>query len=190
MSIRNLTQRPQAAAFAHVPPRPRSASLRGHPRLQGPGRRRDRLGPRGRLKRHPRGRAQNGQDQRGIQDSRMHSSALKPSGKPLARSRCRSGATQNIDVPLVDQGLLSALAADRVSHEQTVERIRRLHKFGLVVAERLARGEQVYPNLSRGAYAAPWKPPSSKAATWRASACSNKAFGLAARTPARVVPPH
>jgi hypothetical protein len=59
--------------------------------------------------------------------------------------------TQRIDVPLVDQGLLSALAADRVSHEQTVERIRRLHKLGLVVAERLARGEQVYPNLPRGA---------------------------------------
>jgi hypothetical protein len=59
--------------------------------------------------------------------------------------------TQRIDVPLVDQGLLSALAADRVSHEQSVERIRRLHKLGLVVAERLARGEQVYPGLPRGA---------------------------------------
>jgi len=60
-------------------------------------------------------------------------------------------ATPRIDLALVDQGLLSALAADRVSHEQTVERIRRLHKLGLVVAERLARGEQVYPNLPRGA---------------------------------------
>jgi DNA-binding transcriptional ArsR family regulator len=59
--------------------------------------------------------------------------------------------TRRIDVSLVDQGLLSALAADRVSHEQTVERIRRLHKLGLVVTERLARGEQVYPNLPRGA---------------------------------------
>ncbi len=59
--------------------------------------------------------------------------------------------THSIDVPVIDQGLLSALAADRVSHEQTVERIRRLHKLGLVVAERLARGEQVYPNLPRGA---------------------------------------
>jgi hypothetical protein len=59
--------------------------------------------------------------------------------------------TRLIDVPLIDQGLLSALAADRVSHEQTVERIRRLHKLGLVVAERLARGEQVYPHLPRGA---------------------------------------
>lgn len=59
--------------------------------------------------------------------------------------------TRRVDVPLVDQGLLTALAADRVSHEQTVERIRRLHKLGLVVAERLARGEQVYPQLPRGA---------------------------------------
>jgi hypothetical protein len=59
--------------------------------------------------------------------------------------------TQRIDMPLVDQGLLSALSADRVSHEQTVERIRRLHKLGLVVAERLAHGEQVYPDLPRGA---------------------------------------
>ena len=29
--------------------------------------------------------------------------------------------------------------------------MRRLHKLGLVVAERLARGEQVYPQLPRGA---------------------------------------
>jgi len=59
--------------------------------------------------------------------------------------------TRRVDVPLIDQGLLTALAADRVSHEQTVERIRRLHKLGLVVAERLARGEQVYPQMPRGA---------------------------------------
>jgi DNA-binding transcriptional ArsR family regulator len=59
--------------------------------------------------------------------------------------------TRRIDVPLIDQGLFTALAADRVSHEQTVERIRRLHKLGLVVAERLARGEQVYPQMPRGA---------------------------------------
>jgi uncharacterized protein len=59
--------------------------------------------------------------------------------------------TRRVDVPLIDQGLLTALAADRVSHEQTVERIRRLHKLGLVIAERLARGEPVYPQLPRGA---------------------------------------
>jgi hypothetical protein len=59
--------------------------------------------------------------------------------------------TRRVDIPLIDQGLLTALAADRVSHEQTVERIRRLHKLGLVIAERLARGEPVYPQLPRGA---------------------------------------
>lgn len=56
-----------------------------------------------------------------------------------------------IDEAIVEQGLLAALASDRVSHEQAVERIRRLHKLGLVVAERLARGEPVYPRLPRGA---------------------------------------
>ena len=32
-----------------------------------------------------------------------------------------------------------------------MERIRRIHKLGLVVAARLARGEPAYPNLPRGA---------------------------------------
>jgi len=58
--------------------------------------------------------------------------------------------TRQVDLAIVDQGLFSALRADRVSHEQTVERIRRLHKLGLVVAERLARGEPVYTRLPRG----------------------------------------
>ena len=34
---------------------------------------------------------------------------------------------------------------------QTVERIRGLHKLGLVVAERIARGQPVYRGLARGA---------------------------------------
>jgi len=58
--------------------------------------------------------------------------------------------TRHIDLAIVEQGVLAALQADRVSHEQTIERIRRLHKLGLVVAERLARGEPVYPRLPRG----------------------------------------
>ncbi len=58
--------------------------------------------------------------------------------------------TRQVDLAIVDQGLLAALRADRVSHEQTVERIRRLHKLGLVVAERLSRGEPVYTRLPRG----------------------------------------
>ncbi len=56
-----------------------------------------------------------------------------------------------LDLVIVEQGLLGALQADRVAHEQTVERIRSLGKLGLTVAERLARGEPVYPGLSRGA---------------------------------------
>jgi hypothetical protein len=61
--------------------------------------------------------------------------------------------TTHVDLTIVEQGLLGALAADRVSHEQSVERIRRLHKLGLVVAERVARREPVYPRLPRGAVA-------------------------------------
>jgi len=58
---------------------------------------------------------------------------------------------RELDLTIVEQGLLAALRAERASHEQTVERIRTLHKLGLVVAERVARGEPVYPQLSRGA---------------------------------------
>ncbi len=58
--------------------------------------------------------------------------------------------TRQVDGTIVEQGLHAALAADRVSHEQAVERIRRQHKLGLVVAERLARGEPVYTRLPRG----------------------------------------
>jgi hypothetical protein len=58
--------------------------------------------------------------------------------------------TRTIDLSVVEQGYLAALASDRVSNEQTVERIRSLHKLGLVVAARLARGEPVYRNLPRG----------------------------------------
>jgi hypothetical protein len=59
--------------------------------------------------------------------------------------------TRSIDLGVVEQGYLTALASDRVGHEQTVERIRSLHKLGLVVAERLAHGEPVYRQLPRGA---------------------------------------
>ncbi len=59
--------------------------------------------------------------------------------------------TRLIDLAVVEQGLQAAMAADRLAHEQIVERIRTLHKLGLVVAERIARGRPVYPGLSRGA---------------------------------------
>jgi uncharacterized protein len=59
--------------------------------------------------------------------------------------------THTVDLDIVEQGLLGAMAADRIAHEQTVERIRRLHKLGLVIAERVARGEPVYRAQPRGA---------------------------------------
>jgi len=56
-----------------------------------------------------------------------------------------------VDLAVVEQGLLAAMAADRVAHEQILERIRRSHKLGLTIAERVARGQPVYRGLSRGA---------------------------------------
>ncbi len=58
--------------------------------------------------------------------------------------------TRTVDGTIIEQGLLMALAADRISHEQAVERIRSMHKLGPVVAERLARNETVYTRLLRG----------------------------------------
>jgi uncharacterized protein len=59
--------------------------------------------------------------------------------------------TRAIDLTLVEQGLLAAMAADKLAHEQIIERIRRSHRLGLIVAARIARGVPVYPGLSRGA---------------------------------------
>jgi uncharacterized protein len=59
--------------------------------------------------------------------------------------------TRVIDANVVEQGLVAALRSDRVSNEQTVERIRAAHRLGLSVAERLARGEPPYRQLPRGA---------------------------------------
>lgn len=58
--------------------------------------------------------------------------------------------TRHVDLTTVEQGLLGALLADRVSHEQTIERIRRLHRLGLVIAERIAHRQPVYRDLARG----------------------------------------
>jgi hypothetical protein len=57
---------------------------------------------------------------------------------------------RSVGLELVEQGFLTALQADRVAHEQTLERVRHLHKLGLAVAERLARGEPPYRQLPRG----------------------------------------
>lgn len=58
--------------------------------------------------------------------------------------------TRLIDLGVVEQGLLTAMATDRIAHEQIVERIRRSHRLGLVVAERIAHGQTVYRGLPRG----------------------------------------
>lgn len=58
---------------------------------------------------------------------------------------------RRIDLTAVEQGLLAALRSDRLSNEQQVERIRSIHKLGLLVAARLARGEPSYRALPRGA---------------------------------------
>ena len=59
--------------------------------------------------------------------------------------------TREVDLSVIEQGMLGALAADRIAHEQITERIRRAHKLGLVVAERVARGQPVYTAQPRGA---------------------------------------
>ncbi len=58
--------------------------------------------------------------------------------------------SREIDLAIVEQALLAALRGDRVSHEQTIERIRQVHRLGLVVVERLARGGTIYSDLPRG----------------------------------------
>jgi uncharacterized protein len=58
--------------------------------------------------------------------------------------------TREITFSIVEQGLLAAMASDRIAHEQVVERIRRSHRLGLAVAERIARGQPVYRGLPRG----------------------------------------
>lgn len=58
---------------------------------------------------------------------------------------------QTVDLTIVEQGLLAAMQSDRIAHEQILERIRRAHKLGLVIAERIALKQPVYSGLSRGA---------------------------------------
>lgn len=58
--------------------------------------------------------------------------------------------THAIDIALVEQGYRAALQAERINHEQTLERIRRAHRLGLQVARRLAHGDSAYRSLPRG----------------------------------------
>jgi uncharacterized protein len=59
--------------------------------------------------------------------------------------------THEITVDLVEQGYLAALEGELASNEQSIERIRQVHRLGLEVARRIANAEPVYPNLPRGA---------------------------------------
>jgi hypothetical protein len=54
-----------------------------------------------------------------------------------------------IDLPAVEQGYRAALEGERVNHEQSVERLRGVHRYALEVARRIARGEPPYRDLPR-----------------------------------------
>jgi hypothetical protein len=55
--------------------------------------------------------------------------------------------TRTVDLALVTQGFELALEGDAAVNEQAVERIRRAHKLGLVVARRIALGDEPYREL-------------------------------------------
>jgi len=57
--------------------------------------------------------------------------------------------TRAIDLPAVEQGYRAALEGERVNHEQSVERLRGVHRYALEVARRIARGEPPYRDLPR-----------------------------------------
>lgn len=48
-------------------------------------------------------------------------------------------------------GYLAALEGERASNEQSIERIRHVHRLGLEVARLIANGETAYSNLPQGA---------------------------------------
>jgi DNA-binding transcriptional ArsR family regulator len=67
--------------------------------------------------------------------------------RPIDREAWSAGLAERF---AADNCPIEQAALARIVDEQTVERIRRLHKRGLVVAERLARGEPVYTRQPRG----------------------------------------
>jgi uncharacterized protein len=54
---------------------------------------------------------------------------------------------RDIDLAIVEQGYRAAIEGERVSHEQTVERLRGSHQYALQVARRIANGEPPYRDL-------------------------------------------
>jgi hypothetical protein len=61
---------------------------------------------------------------------------------------------QDAVFPLIKQGLLAAIAADRVAHEQILEESRRSHMLAPVIAERIARGSPCIDASLEARYAA------------------------------------
>lgn len=57
--------------------------------------------------------------------------------------------TREIDLGTVEQGYRAALDGERMSHEQSVERLRNVHHYALQVARRIARREPPYSDLPR-----------------------------------------
>jgi len=57
--------------------------------------------------------------------------------------------TRTIDLAAVEQGYRAALEGERVNHEQSVERLRGVHRYALEVARRIARDEAPYRDLPR-----------------------------------------
>ncbi len=57
--------------------------------------------------------------------------------------------TRAIDLATVEQGYRAALEGERVNHEQSVERLRGVHRYALEVARRIARREPPYHDLPR-----------------------------------------
>lgn len=49
--------------------------------------------------------------------------------------------TRTIDLAAVEQGYRTALEGERVNHEQSLERLRGVHRYALEVARSIARGE-------------------------------------------------
>jgi uncharacterized protein len=59
--------------------------------------------------------------------------------------------TREIDLAAVEQGYRAAIEGERVSHEQSVERLRGTHPYALQVARRIAQGDRPYQALPRNA---------------------------------------
>lgn len=57
--------------------------------------------------------------------------------------------TREIGLAGVEQGYRTAIEGERVSHEQSVERLRGTHSYALQVARRIAQGERPYQDLPR-----------------------------------------